>query len=145
MSVPVLSGVVYELFSSDVEEVDRPGAEIEHTIDREIRLELSNGDFRYISWSTQPVQSCIAVKASSFFSAGETVLRDFTNHPIWRNLVGKAVSFLVLDPEHQVLEVRSTGGSVYLSSKEGGFWHSDVVTVSAHRPEEIGVDVLPVA
>ena len=145
MSAPVLSRVVYELFPSDVEEIEKPGAELEHTIDREVRLEFSNGDMRFISWCSDPVQYSIAVQERSFFVAGSSaVTRDLSDHPLWRPLIGNVVNMVALDPENQVLEVHSAAGSVYLSSHEG-HWYADVVTVSANRPKEIGIDASPVA
>ena len=134
MSPPTLSRVVYELFESDVEELNAAAATKSHTIDREVRLEFSNGGVRYISWCSEPEQYCIGVKESSFFKPGGAVSRDVSDHPLWRESVGRVVSLVVLDAEHQILEVRAEVSSTYLSTQENGHWYSDAVTISGNKP-----------
>jgi len=138
MSPPTLSQVVYELFESDLEELRRPGAENEHTIDREVRLEFSNGDTRYISWCSEPEQYCIGVQERPFFKPSGAVAVDLSHHPLWRSFIGKVVTLNPLDAEHQVLEIRFGDAATYLFSKEGESWYSDVVTIADTKPKADG-------
>jgi hypothetical protein len=130
----VLSRVIYELFEADLESLVSPSSDEEHGIDREIRLELSDGASKYISWCSDPVQYCVGVQPHSFFKPGGAVTRDVSVHPLWQRLIGEPLELVVLDANCQVLELRSSLASVFVSSQERGQWEADTLTVSGHNP-----------
>jgi hypothetical protein len=135
MSRRILRRVLYDLFEREADVLTDPGADAEHTIDREIRLELDDGAPLYVSWCSDAVQYCIGVSSKPFFDPGDNVLVDASDHSIWRRLIGSPIDLLHLDTEHQIFEVRGSDTSVYLSPREHGMWTADVVTVSADRPQ----------
>ena len=106
----LLTRVIYDLFESDIASLDEPESETAHTIDRQIRLEFSDSSIRHLSWSSDPVQYCIGVQEQPFFVSGDNVTRDFSAHPLWRSVVGHVLDLVVIDPDHQVVEVRSCVG-----------------------------------
>jgi len=134
MAHGLLRRILYDLFEWEADVLARPGSDKEHTIRREIRLDLEGGPPLYISWSSDPVQYCIGVGSKSFFDPGNDVLVDASDHPIWRRIMGGPVELRPLDTEHQILELRGPDASVHLSSREENHWTADVVTVSARRP-----------
>ena len=134
MSSPVIRHVIYELFEFEASVLEDAGSSEEHRIDREIRFEMSDGSCWFASWTNTPVQYSVGFRKESFFLSGECVTRDASNHPLWANLIGKPIEFVVTDGA-QVVEVRSTSASVFLSSQENGRWEMDVLTVSRLRPE----------
>jgi hypothetical protein len=90
-----------------------PGADAQHTIDREILLELDDGAPLYVSRCSDPVQYCIGVSSKPVFDPGDNVLVDASDHIIWRRLIGSPIDLLHLDTEHQIFEVRGSDTSVY--------------------------------
>ena len=130
----MLTAVVYHLFDFESDVLTRAGSAAQHRIDRELRLDFSNGTSQYFSWASEPAQYCVGVQSKSFFLPGEAVAIDATTHPLWRPLVQKAVELVWLDSEHQVLELRGPEGSLYLASVEAGEWQSDTLTVAGTKP-----------
>ena len=130
-----LSRVTYLFFNHELAggEGGAPGGE--HTLDREVRLESSDGSTLHVSWTSSPVQYCLGVQEQSWFTPGDAAEVDVTTREPWRSLVGGPIEFLWQEPEHQVLELRGKGSSVFLSSREGKNWCADVVTISDSRPE----------
>lgn len=137
MSSPTVCRVVYDLFEFEASVLDEPGSSEVHRLDREIRFEMSDGSCWFASWTNAPVQYSVGFRKESFFLPGDCVARDVSNHPLWADLVGKAIEFVVIDGAHQVVEVRSPSASVFLSSQENGQWEMDVLTVSRLRPSGI--------
>lgn len=135
MSSPVVRRVVYDLFDFEASVLEDTASSGEHRIDREIRFEMSDGPCWFASWTQSPVGYCVGLRKESFFQCGDCVTRDASNHPLWANLIGKPIEFVVVDANHQVVEVRSPGESVFLSSQQNGDWEMDVLTVSRHHPE----------
>jgi hypothetical protein len=135
MSLPVLRRVVYELFEFEAGILDDPASIEQHLLDRQIRFEMSDGSCWFASWANTPIQYSVGIQRERFFAAGDSVTRDASTHPCWTALIGHPVEFVFVDDRHQVVEVRSPGASVFLSSQENGDWASDVTTVSRSRPE----------
>jgi len=134
MGNAVLVSVVYHTFAHDegVETLAFEGRD--HLTDGEIEFKLDDGSAVFASWVSEPVQYCIGTASHSFFNPSATKAIDCTLSPLWRGLKGHALEFAVQDPDHQVVEVRSEGGSVFLASTEQDRWLADVVAISAKKP-----------
>jgi hypothetical protein len=137
MNLPVLRRVIYDLFEFEASVLDDPGTSEQHCIDREIRFELSDGSCWFASWTSAPAQYSIGLRKESFFLPANSVIRDASNHPLWIRLIGHPLEFVSLHDRSQVVELRSPGASVFLSSQENGNWAMDVLTVSRLRPEAV--------
>jgi hypothetical protein len=131
----VLAKVTYLLFESELSEGDKSLLIDEHIVDREIRLEWSDGSTRYISWTSDPVQYCVGVQDHSWFIAGEVREVDMSSRSVWSDLVGSELELKWHDDSHQLLEARSDAASVYLSSRENAYWWADTITVSKALPQ----------
>jgi len=130
-----LSRVTYLLFDHELTDGQDSFVGEEQTLDREVRLETSDGSVRYVSWTSNPVQYCVGIQEQSWFLPGEVSEIDVTTRAPWRHLVGEAIELTWQDPKHQILEVRGKAASVYLSSREGKYWCADAITVSILPPE----------
>jgi hypothetical protein len=130
----VLQKVFYDLFESEANVLDDPESHFSHTIDRELCLEFGDGKKVFISWCNVPVQYAIGMGTTSFFVSEDYVRLDASSHPMWKRVMGQPAEFLVLNDEHQIIELRSPVGSIYFSTFENGQWGSDVITVSTKMP-----------
>jgi hypothetical protein len=129
-----LDAVVYRLFESELNVVSAVRAGMDHIIDAEIEFRFEDGSKKFVSWASDPEQYCLAIFPQTFFSPDALVEVDVTDHPHWRVMRGERIEFLMLDREHQCIEVRSTRGSAFLASTENGHWWADVVAVSSSQP-----------
>ena len=130
----VLSRVTYLLFANELRAGQTSLPSGDHSLDREIRLEASDGSSQYISWASEPAQYCVGVQSKSWFVEGDVVEIEMSFHEVWEPLVGRAVDLVWHDDSHQVLEIRAGLDSVYLSSREVDYWFADTITVSIERP-----------
>ena len=131
----VLTKVTYLLFESELSEGDEHLLRDEHIIDREVRLDWSDGSVKHISWTSNPVQYCVGVQAHSWFISGDVKEVDMSSRSNWKELVGKEVKLQWHDDSHQVLEMRTDVASIYLSSRENGYWEADTITISQAKPQ----------
>ena len=128
-----LKRVIYELYEVDLRSLnDHPGW---HEIDREIYLEFDNGDRKYFSWCSEPVQYSVGIQDHRFNLNEPDHVIDVSDWSMWRGLIGNEVEVIGHDESHQVMEIRGQSRSVYLSSQEQGSWLADVLHVSATLPE----------
>ena len=129
-----LNAVVYRIFERELDIVSVVRAGMNHILDAEIEFRFDDGTKKFVSWASDPEQYCLATSPQTFFSPDALVEVDVTDHPHWRAMRGESVTFLLLDREHQCIEVRSTHGSAFLASTENGHWRADVVAVSSSQP-----------
>src|SRR6185369_14892304 len=94
----------------------------DHSLDREVRLEFSDGSMQYVSWASEPVQYCVGLQGESWFKPGDVSELEMTNRNPWRHLIGLPVELTWRDVDHQILEVSAGGRSAFLSSCEGSSW-----------------------
>lgn len=132
---PSLRRVVYELFVSDLVEVDDPACAEAHTIDRELRLDWDDGSATFVSWTSRPVMYCIGAQPTSFFLPNdEAVTRDMSASALWAPLIGRPAALRFCDDDHQVLAVGDGRATVYCAAYEQGAWRCDVVRICAAPP-----------
>jgi hypothetical protein len=131
----VLAKVTYLLFESELSEDDEYLLKDEHIVDREIRLDWSDGSVKHISWTSDPIQYCVGVQAHSWFMPGNAKEVDMSSRSIWKELVGNELKLQWHDESHQVLELCTNAASIYLSSRENGYWEADTITVSRAKPQ----------
>jgi hypothetical protein len=131
----VLAKVTYLLFESELAEGVEYLLREEHIVDREIRLEWTDGSAKHISWASEPFQYCVGLQEHSWFLAGEVKKVDMSSRPSWKDLIGRELELKWLDESHQVLQVRAGDASTYLSSRENDYWFADAITVSKATPQ----------
>ncbi|MFO1503443.1 MAG: hypothetical protein U1F39_06470 [Steroidobacteraceae bacterium] len=130
----VLSGVTYVLFTHEPATFGDDSLVYDHVLDREIRLDFSDGTTKFVSWTNEPVVHCVGVKAESWFKPGDDVTVNVSGRDPWRHLIGHPIDLLWSDADHQVLEVCAGERSAFLCSREGSSWCADAITVSAGAP-----------
>src|SRR5438128_173277 len=99
----LLRRAVYELFEWEVE------ADPARTFDelyRQVRLEAEDGTSLFISWSWGEGMPdyFLAFADSSFFTDTPAAERDVSATPLWKPLIGAAVTVAYRDNSRQVIE-----------------------------------------
>jgi hypothetical protein len=136
----VLSRVIYELYESEVEEIDARSASSE--LGRQLRLEFDDGSKIHVAWTWDDVTEgyYVEFKATTFCTDAPEVERDVSRWPAWSPLVGQSVELKYRDAKHQVVEIRSQNGVVFCCSYGSGHWGMDVLHVSASLP--VGLEMM---
>lgn len=127
-----LKRVIYELYEIDL--VSLHNHPEWHEIDREIFLEFDNGERRYFSWCSEPVQYSVGSQDHRFNVNEPDHVIDVSKWGMWEGLIGHEVDFIYHDESHQILELRGSTKSVYLSTQEQGSWLTDVLHISNEQP-----------
>jgi hypothetical protein len=132
----ILKRIQYEMFESDADWLDHHLDTPFHEIDGQIRLDLVGSERPlFISWNQVEVMFEIATGPESLFSKSLPVVRDMSSNKIWRDLIGKDISWEHLGKHRQVLRITDGSSSVYCCSREGERWQMDVVHVTRQRPD----------
>lgn len=126
MKSPVLRRVIYDEFEHEEGVLIRHS----HELDREVRLEMSDSSLWFISWCSEPVQYAVAYSAQSFFEPPTPKSEEASFSAPWSGMLGHPIEWLWVAEEHQVLELRTSGGSAFVSALERGIWNMDTITVS---------------
>jgi hypothetical protein len=116
--VVLLERVVYELFDWEAGAVRTdPAAQCEE-VTRQVRLEGPGGERVYISWAWGRGQPDYFLEhaPASFFTNSPDAELDVSGSPVWRPLVGQAVTIEYRDKGWQVIEVRAGAAVVYCCS-----------------------------
>jgi hypothetical protein len=136
-----LVAVWYELFPDEDADFDELPIDVEEQcLDREVRLQLADGERLYASWCSEPMQYSLGIRGTSFFVPGEHPARDVSMHPLWAPFVGEEVELAYLDAYHLALALRAPGQILYLATYDHpgtgdrGYWGMDVVRVMRKVP-----------
>lgn len=127
--------VVYELFESDYSRILGHENDNSHEIDREVRLITDDGANIYVSWANEPIQFSVGYKDSSWNINKPEREIEASHWNMWKPIIRQECKLVYVNKEHQILELKSSGGSIYFSSQEQGCWESDVLHISTNRPK----------
>ncbi len=126
-----LTRVEYHLFESDAQSLDQNPDCHFHEIDREICLVDSSGVRTYVSWQQIEDWAEVGLSAESFFVPPIPVVRDVSNSPLWRDIVGNEVTLSRSGYLNDTLTIACANESVFCCCYETGHgWGADVIHVT---------------
>ena len=145
----VLARVIYELFETETDPADAADRGEPVFLDRQLRLEFTDTQPVFISWTWGLLPEAnyhLAWSYEPLCTDKPEVEYDATRSPAWKDLIGHELSLHYRDPEQQVLEVRAHDAVVFCCSfgcgafelcrsVERGAWHMDTLYVGRALPE----------
>jgi hypothetical protein len=136
----ILIRAYYELFEGEAEWLDsNPSSEVVE-LDRQLRLETSNGACLFISWNWRPGSDIYFVDMSpTSFCMDPGVVRDVSELLLWRPLIGNTIVIDYLDADKQVLRLQTGNETLYCCSFSRGMWAMDALTIARNLPKPLPV------
>jgi hypothetical protein len=108
-------------------------------LDRQVRLHGNESEFLYISWTWERQKGpndphySIGINKDSFFNSPPCFEIDASSSDLWSGLVGQEISLEFLDPDSQILQVKSPQSVIYCYT-----WGVDTVSISGTDPRQGG-------
>jgi|GEM_PF-2400204 len=131
----ILASIHYHVFPGEAESLEAEATRNWHHLDGELRLEFTDLPACFVSWGNGPVLYSVEVSNESFFAEDLLGSLEMTDHPYWSELIGHELHLEYAAPDHQVLQLATPGGEVFLSSQhEDGAFQGDSLRISPVAP-----------
>ena len=128
-----LKKVFYELYESETTWLEANISRNLHYLDREVHLEFDDNDSLFISWKEVGQGTfhgfVVHYQNKRHFNQPAPLLIEVSQTNIWKNLIGKDLSFEYCERYKRELEIISDGHSVWCWTE--GEHGSDVLHLSA--------------